>query len=384
MVTKKKKKKGKAAPASPTLTWLVTSTSSDGEIEDVVQRAFNAVFLDPHRNYVCNFEKTQIQTVLEEGILEYLTAAVVEEVRDAVKEAGEKEVPEPRTTFGQEGVLPEGSSSEARAPMPLLDAASWYDIVERVAFDTDEEMSNVLEGETNSEGLTPLLSVVAYLEKMGAVRAEPEEQPDDMQELDIGAGDRVLAVLEESGEWHEAVVKEVDVQVPLHAERAKEGAKHYLVVFTEWEKPQIVSEDNCVHEDDVVDESGTTAKSREGSSGAEGECPICHRIGKLSYHHLIPRATHAAYLKKGLTPQMKGLRENFAKEWGCSTDHVSERLFLGKHGVDLCRKCHSHVHRAESEKSLAKDWNTLELLLSHPQIQKWAKYASKQKSYLKR
>jgi hypothetical protein len=155
-------------------------------------------------------------------------------------------------------------------------------------------------------------------------------------------------------------------------------------LFAQWEKPQIVSEDNCVHEDDVVDESGTTAKSREGSSGAEGECPICHRyraqqkhttqlltssistvcrIGKLSYHHLIPRykniairvrcnalfsfphqhrATHAAYLKKGLTPQMKGLRENFAKEWGCSTDHVSERLFLGKHGVDLCRKCHSH------------------------------------------
>jgi len=321
---------------------VVTLNSPEGEIEDVISKAFQAVF--------CKSDH------FEDGMLDFLAAAVSEEIKVLVR---------------QETV--EASSSESEG-LPLLDAPSWFDIVERVTQEVDEHLYTVLDQEEDVNGVTPLLKVVDVLEGLGAVRAEPEEAADDIIERDcFQAGDRVMAVLDESGEWHEAVIKEVDVKSP---SSVKEGLKYHSVVFTEWQKPQLVSEEDCVHEYDVVHENAQSTCMND----KEGECPICHRTGQLTYHHLIPRTTHAMYLKKGLTSQMEELRRLMAKKRGCSMDELSLRVFLGQHGVDLCRKCHSHVHKIESEKSLAKDWNSLDLLLEHPAMQKWSKYAAKQKN----
>lgn len=319
---------------------------SIGEIESVVERAVCAVFLGSS-----DLECKSLNITLEEGMAEYLAASIVDEVKDIVAA----------------GRSLEGSSCDDKKS-PILDAKTWFDICQRKWIEMDEGLGKNFENEVGDEDVTPMLLVVEILDKLGAVKSEPEEEPDDTLKECIEVGDRVLAILEESGEWHEAVVKETDAK-PTSPQTT---GKHYLVVFTQWQKPQVVASENCVHEDEVVDENGKTAKDRENETYSE--CPICCRIDKLTFHHLIPRTTHAAYLKKGLTPQMVEWKDNSIEKY------ASDRLFLAHYGVNLCRKCHSQVHLAESEKSLAKDWNSLELLLSHPEIIKWAKYASKQKS----
>jgi hypothetical protein len=47
--------------------------------------------------------------------------------------------------------------------------------------------------------------------------------------------------------------------------------------------------------------------------------------------------------------------------------------------VDLCRPCHSAVHKWEDEATLAAKFNTLDLLLEHPSCESWVLYVSKQR-----
>ncbi|KIJ27521.1 hypothetical protein M422DRAFT_61135 [Sphaerobolus stellatus SS14] len=86
------------------------------------------------------------------------------------------------------------------------------------------------------------------------------------------------------------------------------------------------------------------------------ECEICGRAVPLTYHHLIPRSTHTKVLKKG---------------WH-SENMINSVAWL-------CRSCHSTVHRAASNEDLARYFYTVELLLEREDIQKWQKYAAKQR-----
>ena len=78
-------------------------------------------------------------------------------------------------------------------------------------------------------------------------------------------------------------------------------------------------------------------------------CALCGRAERLTFHHLIPRTLHSN----------KWFKRNFTRERMNS-------------GVELCRDCHSAVHRFASEKELGRHYNTLELLRSHPQIERFA------------
>lgn len=88
-----------------------------------------------------------------------------------------------------------------------------------------------------------------------------------------------------------------------------------------------------------------------------GECCMCRRAPMpLTYHHLRPKKVHKMLIKRqGLT------RED-----------------LGR-GILICRQCHSAIHKALDHESLGTEYFTLERLLSHEAIQRWALYASKQK-----
>lgn len=72
-------------------------------------------------------------------------------------------------------------------------------------------------------------------------------------------------------------------------------------------------------------------------------CPICRREldDTTNEHHLIPKS------KKG------------------------------KETVSLHRSCHDKIHSVFSENELARDYNTIEKLLEHPEIQKFAKWMNK-------
>ncbi|KAI0641586.1 hypothetical protein C8Q79DRAFT_988013 [Trametes meyenii] len=86
------------------------------------------------------------------------------------------------------------------------------------------------------------------------------------------------------------------------------------------------------------------------------ECEICERAVPLTYHHLIPREVHDKALKKKWHPE--SMLNSVA--W-------------------LCRPCHSVVHQVASNEVLAKEFYTVELLLAREDIQKWRKYAAKQR-----
>jgi len=84
-----------------------------------------------------------------------------------------------------------------------------------------------------------------------------------------------------------------------------------------------------------------------------GTCEICLREDlKLTKHHLIPKATHK--------------RKRVQKQ------HDKEEL----HGrlLWICRGCHNHVHATLSERELADEYNTIETLLAHPEIEKYIEW----------
>ncbi|KAH7108293.1 hypothetical protein BKA62DRAFT_17353 [Auriculariales sp. MPI-PUGE-AT-0066] len=87
-------------------------------------------------------------------------------------------------------------------------------------------------------------------------------------------------------------------------------------------------------------------------------CEICERSDAsvfLSFHHLIPRSTHAMVRKRNMHPE--------------------ERL---QAVAWLCRQCHRMVHRIESNEELAKNWYTVEKLLERDDVQRWRAWAGKQ------
>ncbi|KAI0321739.1 hypothetical protein OF83DRAFT_1161619 [Amylostereum chailletii] len=90
-------------------------------------------------------------------------------------------------------------------------------------------------------------------------------------------------------------------------------------------------------------------------------CELCEREVPLTYHHLIPRSTHAKAIKR---------------KW-----HPAGRLNAV---AWLCRPCHSAVHHVANNEDLARNFYTLDLLLEREDIQRWRRYAAKQRFGVKR
>ena len=86
----------------------------------------------------------------------------------------------------------------------------------------------------------------------------------------------------------------------------------------------------------------------------QGQCPICERFETLTRHHLIPRTRHHNRKNK----------RDFDRE-------VVHRT------IGICRPCHSQIHAILTEKELERDWNTIALLRSHPEIQRFGEWMSK-------
>jgi len=78
-------------------------------------------------------------------------------------------------------------------------------------------------------------------------------------------------------------------------------------------------------------------------------CVFCNRqTGKENKHHLIPKSTH----------KNKVVKKAYTKEQKNET-------------VIACRDCHSTIHATISEKRLAFYYNTIEKILSHPEVAKF-------------
>ncbi len=85
-------------------------------------------------------------------------------------------------------------------------------------------------------------------------------------------------------------------------------------------------------------------------------CAICRHEGvMLTRHHLVPRALHR--------------KKRFQKN--------HDRKELQSNVLMICRSCHSQLHAVMTEKEMADRYNTLEAILAHPEIIKYAAWAQK-------
>jgi hypothetical protein len=83
-----------------------------------------------------------------------------------------------------------------------------------------------------------------------------------------------------------------------------------------------------------------------------GTCELCEREDiELTKHHLIPRATHSK----------KKIKKRFTR------DEMNS-------GAMICRPCHSSLHRAITEKDLADQFHTIELLKGHESVKKFTNW----------
>ena len=231
-------------------------------------------------------------------------------------------------------------------------------------------------------------NILLELKKTEALRYE---KPDPLY---IGAP--VLALLLEDGEWHPAILKDIQHQNNDEDENAATKTQ-YHVVFTEYEKPQVCGQGDVVAVADVLGDAA-------GESLGVGDCELCARTMDVTFHHLVPKETHKRYLKKKKLPHNLNAGDVVRSAKGeCSSD-VEEgndggsagrlrgcvmlkvectSLFFNSYGASLCRPCHSFIHSAEDNIQLAEHYNTVELLLSHDKVATWVQYASKQKVFQK-
>jgi hypothetical protein len=135
---------------------------------------------------------------------------------------------------------------------------------------------------------------------------------------------------------------------------------------------------------------GDADELEEEEVEAEGGCAMCAREMPLTRHHLIPRLEH----KHGEddTAHRVGWPHSTATSseavshcflcfvcFSCSGKYAQMNKEYLNRCTLICRPCHSAVHGFESEKSLAANFNTIELLLADPRIQRWIGYISKQR-----
>lgn len=181
--------------------------------------------------------------------------------------------------------------------------------------------------------------------------------------VQYAVGKRCLAVLEEDEEWHSAVISmqvapeeeeenATGAQKKITKKKKKHGPPFHLEIeFIEFGKKQVVLMEDVVLDEDRAD--------RESELDTSGLCEMCERPMNLTAHHLTPRVTHSRYLKQGYT-----------------------REFLNT-CIMICRQCHSKIHSTEDERTLAREFNTLEKIMAHPEIVRWVSYAHKQKARIK-
>jgi hypothetical protein len=87
------------------------------------------------------------------------------------------------------------------------------------------------------------------------------------------------------------------------------------------------------------------------------KCQLCgSEKDVLNFHHLIPRTLHS---------------KNFF-------ERKYDKKYMQTHGIWICEfYCHKQIHRFISEKDMGLKYNTLELLLEHPEVNRFIEWRSK-------
>jgi hypothetical protein len=168
--------------------------------------------------------------------------------------------------------------------------------------------------------------------------------------------------------------------------------------------------DDSEGDDDTVESSSLNDdnyndEESEDEYLVEGECELCDRDIKLTRHHLIPKSTWPRMQTKLLqaaAAEESGDREKALLILGYGLEYLLEdensnrssnasacRFLLSSdkavirailhNTCDICRQCHTTLHRTHTNMELALNYNSVESLLEDERISKFCKWASKQK-----
>jgi len=118
---------------------------------------------------------------------------------------------------------------------------------------------------------------------------------------------------------------------------------------------------------------------------AEGECELCERNMRLTRHHLIPKTTHSKLKKRLLHAHASPTSEksiellnHFDNYPNDNFTNKSINSFLSR-ACNVCRPCHSHLHKLHDEFDLALNYNTVDKLLEDEDMRKFCMWSNKQK-----
>eukprot|EP00038_Savillea_parva_P013375 m.8169 g.8169 ORF g.8169 m.8169 type:complete len:284 (+) comp2508_c0_seq2:318-1169(+) len=169
---------------------------------------------------------------------------------------------------------------------------------------------------------------------------------------DVAEGACVLAVLAEDGEWHDATVVTV-ADTP----DASHGATATTLVTVAFDEFAGMVREIPLSEIILVSGANEDEAGDNHSVGIEGRCELCLRDTKVTDHHLIPRSEHSRFVKRGYKMSFLKGRDNIA---------------------ELCRPCHTTVHRFASNKDLAESYDTTAKLRQEESIQRWISWVGSQ------
>ena len=173
----------------------------------------------------------------------------------------------------------------------------------------------------------------------------------EQQEQQKTAGDVCVAFLHEDSSYHVALLE------------GEKDDEHWRIRFIEFQNLiRDLSKDNVKFPEELTQES-LLQYNLEGEvdgddagviADKDGVCLLCKRSMQTTLHHMIPKSVH----------QRRDEPRSF---------------LLGKENILICcRPCHSCIHRAENNATLAKEYYTQELIMSHSKIRSFVEWVSKQ------
>ena len=244
--------------------------------------------------------------------------------------------------------LEEALEDQFASRLNWKDPQDWKDPLRTWLRETDEDAFELID--RSDRGLQVLIEGLFALYSLSS---------SPLSRAKFAQGDRVLAVLLQDQQWHQAKVEQI-------VETTTNEAFHYVVRFIEYGNPQ-----TTIENDIAIDAEYLAAIADDDNA-----CQICFRVLPLTFHHLVPRETHSRVLKRkgSLPPEIECLYENRPDKY----KNKSRKDWLDVHGINVCRQCHDQVHRAETNMSLSLKFNSLERLIEHPSIVRWRSWACKQ------
>ncbi len=255
-----------------------------------------------------------------------------------------------------------GYASDASADS----ADSWT----RLIFDACEDAGVPLRADADAEHADEeeagpsSTDLMCELKRRGVLCATPPPLPPPK------AGDPVLAVLEEDGEWHAALIVSAGAADPDGSGSSAALSASHVVRFLEWGKEQRCRRTEVIPLASVVADDGD---GDDGGSSAAGACELCRRTSlPLTFHHLIPKEVHHRYANKPL-PRDCPAQQALGADAGPGA--TANRHWLSHYGAVLCRPCHSVVHALAPNAVLATTFSSIDALREAPSVVKWVNYA---------